>query len=88
METMVYDVKEANSIYTPTSMFDSHPGQFSLETKKYLPTGEVSSYVDFFICGDHLCFKKESQDPISLTSDNVGPMPSASFIAAIITKVG
>ena len=27
MKTMVYELKRANSIYTPTSVIDSHPGQ-------------------------------------------------------------
>ena len=33
MEIMTYEIKEAESIYVPTSTFDSHPGQLSLETK-------------------------------------------------------
>jgi len=69
MEIMTYEIKEAKSIYTPTSTFDSHPGQLSLETKKYLPEGETTSYIDFYLCGVQLCFKKESQNPITLTSD-------------------
>lgn len=71
MEIMVYETKEAESIYEPTGVFDSHPGQLSLETKKYLPEGETSTYIDFYICDDHLCLKKESQAAIVLTSNNV-----------------
>jgi len=71
MEIMTYEIKEAKSIYTPTSTFDSHPGQLSLETKKYLPEGETTSYIDFYLCGFQLCLKKESQDPVTLTSDRV-----------------
>ena len=71
METITREIKEAESIYTPTSVFNSHPGQLSLEATKYLPEGETTSYVDFYLCGTQLCFKKESQDPIALTSDKV-----------------
>lgn len=71
MEIITYEIKEARSIYSPTSIFDSHPGQLSLETSKYLPEGERTSYIDFYLCNNRLCFKKESQDPIVLTTDNV-----------------
>lgn len=71
MEIITYEIKEAESIYIPTSLFDTQTGQLSLKTKKYLPEGETISYIDFYLCGDQLCFKKESQNPISLTSDRV-----------------
>jgi len=71
MEIMTYEIKEAKSIYTPTSTFGSHPGQLSLETKKYLPTGETKTYIDFYLCGAQLCLKKESQNPVTLTSERV-----------------
>lgn len=71
IEIMSHEIKEAKNIYNLTSIFDSHPGQLSLETKKYLPEGEKTSFIDFYLCSTQLCFKKESQDPIALTSDNV-----------------
>ena len=67
MEIMVYEIKEARNIYTPTSTST----QLSLKTIHYLPTGENTTYIDFYICGTQLCLKKESQSPIALTSDNV-----------------
>lgn len=67
MEIMVYEIKEARTIYTPTSTST----QLSLETLHYLPTGEDTTYIDFYICGTQLCLKKESQSPIALTSDKV-----------------
>jgi prepilin-type N-terminal cleavage/methylation domain-containing protein len=73
IDIMSYEIKEANSIYTPTTTSD----QLSLETSKYLPEGEDvsdetnTSFIDFYICDGHLCMKKESQDPITITSDNV-----------------
>jgi len=71
MEIMTYEIREAKSVYTPTSIFDSHPGQLSLEIKRYLPAGETITYIDFYLCGSQLCLKKESQNPIALTSDRV-----------------
>ncbi|MFC1629699.1 PilW family protein [Patescibacteria group bacterium] len=67
METITYEIKEARDVYVPITTVN----QLSLETAKYLPTDENTSYVDFYICGDRLCLKKESQSPIALTSDNV-----------------
>lgn len=67
MEVMAYEIKEAKSIYTPTTSSN----QLSLETAKYLPSGEETSYIDFYLCGTRLCLKKESQNPIALTSDRV-----------------
>ena len=71
MEIMVYEIREAESIYTETSIFDFHPGQLSLETKKYLPEGENTTYIDFYLSEGKLCLKKESQSPICFTSERV-----------------
>lgn len=71
MEIITHEIKESESIYIPTSVFGSHPSQISLETKKYLPEGEVITYIDFFLCEDKICFKKESQNAIALTSNRV-----------------
>lgn len=71
IEIMTHEIREAKSIYTPTSVLSSSNGQLSLETTKYAPDGEITTYIDFYLCEGHLCLKKESQDPIALTSDNV-----------------
>lgn len=71
MEIMTLEIREAKSIYLPTSLFTTTTGQISLETEKYLPEGEIFSFVDFYLCEKQLCFKKEGQNPIALTSDNV-----------------
>lgn len=67
MEAMLYEIREAKSIYLPT--FSSN--QLSLETSHYSASGESSSYIDFYLCGTSLCFKKESANPFALTSDRV-----------------
>ena len=67
MEIMTYEIMGAKSIYTPTT----NSNQLSLETTKYLPEGEETTYIDFYLCDARLCLKKESQNPIFLTSENV-----------------
>jgi prepilin-type N-terminal cleavage/methylation domain-containing protein len=70
MEIMIHEIKEAKSIYTPTSSST----QLSLETIHYLPTGETSTYIDFYLCGaasTTLCLKKESQASLAITSNRV-----------------
>jgi len=67
MEMMNYEIREARSIYTPTTTST----QISLETSKNLPTGELTTYLDFFLCGAQLCLKREGQNPIAITLDSV-----------------
>lgn len=70
MEIMTSEIRSAQSIYSPTSTST----QLSLETKHYLPAGETSTYIDFYLCGEAtstICFKKETQGPIAITSDRV-----------------
>ena len=67
LDVITYEIRGAKSIYNPTTTSD----QLSLETEKYAPSGEDSTFIDFFICGSALCLKKESQDPIILTSDSI-----------------
>lgn len=73
LKTMVYEIKRANSVYTPTGVFDSHPGQLSLETSQELPDGEEITYVDFYLDNDSkkLYIKREGQNPQLLISENL-----------------
>ena len=70
IEAITHEIREAKSIYVPTSTST----QLSLETTHYLPSGETLTFIDFYLCGpatSTLCFKKEGQAPIALTSDGV-----------------
>lgn len=67
MAIITYEIKEAENVYTPTITSN----QLSLETKKYSPGGENTSFIDFYLCDYRLCLKKESQDPIALTTENI-----------------
>lgn len=67
LEEMAYEIRSAESIYTPTTT----ASQLSLETTRYLPSGESVSFIDFFLCGSAICLKKESQDPVAITPSSV-----------------
>ena len=67
MEILTHEIKEAEDVYLPITT----SSQLSLETTKYLPIGEKTTYIDFYLCGNQICFKKESQNPIALTSERV-----------------
>ncbi len=67
MDVMVQEIREAKGVYVPTTSVS----QLSLVTSKYAGTGHAESFIDFFLCQERLCFKKESQDPVALTSQNV-----------------
>lgn len=82
MDIISYEIREANSVYTPTT----NSNQLSLETTKYLPVDETSTFIDFFLCGTQVCFKKESQSPFALTSDRV-EVNSLNFIQVASTSV-
>jgi len=67
LDVIGYEIKGAKSLYSATTS----SSQLSLETLRYLPSGEVVTYIDFFLCGTDICFKKEGQNPVSLNSDSV-----------------
>lgn len=71
LEVMSYEIRAADAVYDPTTVFNSNPGQLSLETSLFLPSGENISYVDFYLCDGRLCLKRESQAPIAITSNKV-----------------
>jgi len=67
MERVIHEVREAESLYLPTTTAT----QVSLETKTSIPPGETLGYVDFFLCGQALCMKKEGEIPFALTPNTV-----------------
>lgn len=56
-------IRNAISVYTPTSVFDSNPGQLSLETADNLPADELTTFVDFYLDDNRLFLKREGSDP-------------------------
>jgi len=71
MDRMTREIKEAVSIYEPTTT----SFQLSLERVCEVTDGEgdleTTTYVDFYLCGTQLCIKEEWQDPKVLTSNTV-----------------
>ncbi len=71
LDVMAQEVRHAESVYTPTSVFDTSPGQLSLETKRDLPADETSTYVDFYVDDEGLYLKREGQAAQLITSEKV-----------------
>ncbi len=71
VEIITREIKQATSVYAPTSVFNVNPGQLSLASAHMAPSPETSTYVDFFQCGTQLCMKRESQNPAAITSSAV-----------------
>lgn len=65
------EIREAEAVYSPTSVFSEHPGQLSLLTKNGAPPGHERGYVDFFLCGETVCRKREGENPEALTSSSL-----------------
>jgi len=71
MEIMVYEIRQATGVYTPTSIFDANPGQLSLETKINPLNNETKTYEDFYLADNKLYLKKEGTAAEQITSDQV-----------------
>ena len=79
LNEMAYEIRSAQSIYTPTTT----SSQLSLQTVNYLPSGQAYTFIDFFLCtlpsgNSAICLKKEGQVPLVITSDYVN-VKSLSF---------
>jgi len=71
MELMLWEIRNAESIYLSTGSFDSHPGQLSILTDQDTPNGENTTYLDFYLDPDDLlCIKREGSDPEPLIPQN------------------
>jgi type II secretory pathway pseudopilin PulG len=71
MDTIVQEIRHADSVYTPTSTLDATIGQLSLETSRDVPTDEDSTYVDIYVDGERLYLKREGQADQLVTSEKV-----------------
>ncbi len=71
LDVMSYEIRHSEGVYGTTSIFYINRSQLSLLTTKNLPTGEISTYEDFYLSGSHLFLKKESQSPILLTPTDI-----------------
>lgn len=71
LDTIAQEIRHAESIYTPTSVFGTNPGQLSLATTRDLPADENLTYVDFYVDSGSLYIKREGQSDQLLTSEKV-----------------
>jgi hypothetical protein len=71
MYTISQEVAHASDVYIPTSLLSQSPGQLSLVTTRNLPSGELETYVDFFIDDGRLYMKREGETDALITSDQV-----------------
>lgn len=65
------EIQQADSVYAPTSVLNTHPGQLSLATTHDLPTDENITYLDFYLDDEHLYLKREGADAELVTSERV-----------------
>lgn len=65
------EIQQADRVYPPTSVFNTHPGQLSLVTTQNLPADEDITYLDFYIDDEHLYLKREGAAAALLTSQQV-----------------
>lgn len=70
MDTIIYEIKKSRSVYNSTSVFNANPGQLSLAQLNATATESVD-YLDFFVCGQAICLKREEADPVALTNNRV-----------------
>jgi len=72
MEIMLQEIRNAQGVYTTTSAFKSHPGQLSLITTRDTPTGEQTTYIDFYLDNNNrLCLKREGAEGKAMVSENI-----------------
>lgn len=69
LSTIVSDARYAKSIYTPTTVFDADAGQLSFETAVNAPTGETTTFVDFYLDNGVIYQKSEGEAALALTSE-------------------
>lgn len=71
MAALTQEIRHSSGVYTPTSSFDTHPGQLSLASRHNLPADENETYVDFYLDDERLYVKREGEPAALFTSENV-----------------
>lgn len=71
VSVLIHEIRHSSSVYSPTSIFGSHPGQLSLETTRQAPAGEDSTYIDFYVDNERLYLKREGAAAQLVTSPRV-----------------
>ena len=71
LDMLTEEIRFSKNIYSPTSAFDQDNGQISVETSQNPPTGETTTFIDFYLDNGRIYMKKEGQDTLPLTSNQV-----------------
>lgn len=71
MERIVYEIQNAQYVYTPTSNFTIATPQLSLATAQNASEAEKINYIDFYSQNNTIFIKTDGVDPAALTSSNV-----------------
>jgi len=71
MDKMLSDIRYAGSVYTPTSVLDTNPGQLSMATYRNTPEGHLITYFDYYVSSSRLYFKREDQEHMAITNEKV-----------------
>ena len=71
LDMLTEEIRFSKNIYSPTSAFDQDNGQISVETSQNPPTGETTAFIDFYLDNGRIYMKKEGQDTLPLTSNQV-----------------
>lgn len=71
MAVISREIRSAQQVYLATTVLNNDSGQLSLKTAQGALDGETITYIDFYLCGNQLCLKREGAPPIILSSDKV-----------------
>ncbi|MHC4397984.1 MAG: hypothetical protein ACYS1A_20260, partial [Planctomycetota bacterium] len=71
IESMISDLRYAHSVYTPTSVFGTSPGQLSVATLHNAPPDHNRTYFEYYVSSSRLYVKREGQEPSVITSERV-----------------
>ena len=71
LETLTYEIRRSQSVYAPNSVLGAHPGQLSFYQISTSTPDETGTFIDFFLCDEAICLKKEGIAPIALTDNQV-----------------
>lgn len=71
MAVITSEIRQANAVYTPTSVVGSSPGQLSLVTTRNTPADEDETYVDFYIDDERLYRKREGVAAELVTAEQI-----------------
>lgn len=71
LELVTKNIAQSQSVYAPTSRFNTDAGQLSLMSAATSTPGHMTSYVDFWMDGGVLMMRQEGQGALALSAASV-----------------